>query len=224
VTVFVVSLLATVAAVRTAEAQDDELIALRSKFEKEVRLHPDSAEARLSLAKVLHFRANDGDADAARRSTELLEGLAASRPDDPVVLAYLGSARLVAAKLAWSPWSKVGLARQGLDLLDRAVTRAPDDPEVRFLRGASTRPLPRFFGRSKLAADDLATAASSAERAAANGRLDRSLEAAIFYLYGFTRLDRGDVPGTEAAWRKTVAIAPESRAGKKAAARLAQLH
>jgi hypothetical protein len=118
----------------------------------------------------------------------------------------------------------VALARQGLDLLDRAVALAPDDPEVRFMRGASMRPLPRFFGRGNLSADDLTAAAARAEPATASGRLDKSLEAAIFYLYGFTHLDKGDVSGTQAAWRKAVEIAPESRAGRKAAARLADMH
>jgi len=199
----------------------DDLAARERMIEMEARRHPESREARLSLAKLLHFRAVDGDAKAASQSTELLEGLASERHDDPIVLAYLGSARLVAARLSWNPWRKVSLVKEGLDLMDRSVARAPEDPEVRFLRGASTRPLPRYFGRGELSSRDLSEAASGARPAYASGRLDKELAAAIFYLYGFTLLDHGDRDGTERAWRTAIEIAPTSKAGRKAAGRLA---
>ena len=202
----------------------DDLAARERMIEMEARRHPESREARLSLAKLLHFRAVDGDANAASRSTQLLEGLASERGDDPLVLAYLGSARLVAARLSWNPWRKRSLVREGLDLMDRSVADAPDDPEVRFMRGASTRPLPRYFGRSELSSQDLSAAASHANPAVASGRLDKELAAAIFYLYGFTLLDHGDRGGTERAWRTAIEIAPASKAGRKAAGRLAAAH
>ena len=69
----------------------DELAARERTIEMELRRHPESREARLSLAKLLHFRAVDGDAKAASQSTELLERLASEQSDDPVVLARLGS-------------------------------------------------------------------------------------------------------------------------------------
>jgi len=136
------------------------------------------------------------------------------------VLAYLGSARLVAARLAWAPWRKIALVREGLELLDRAVGMAPHDPEVRFMRGASTRPLPRVFGRAELSTADLTEAAARAKQAMDRGTLDKQLAAAIFYLYGFTLLDHDDRAGTQAAWRTAYDLAPASKAGRKAAGRL----
>jgi len=202
----------------------DELAARERTIEMELRRHPESREARLSLAKLLHFRAVDGDAKAASQSTELLERLASEQSDDPVVLAYLGSARLVAARLSWNPWRRLSLVKEGLDLMDRSVASAPEDPEVRFMRGASTRPLPRYFGRSQLSSQDLSEAAARARPAYTSGRLDKELAAAIFYLYGFTRLDQHDRDGTERAWRTAIEIAPTSKAGRKAAGRLASAH
>ena len=199
----------------------DDLAARERTIEMEARRHPESPEARLSLAKLLHFRAADGDAKAAGEATALLERLASEQSDDPIVLVYLGSERLVAARLAWTPWRKLSLVKEGLGLMDRSVARAPEDPEVRFLRGASTRPLPRYFGRSALSSQDLSEAASRARAAYASGRLDKELAAAIFYLYGFTLLDHGDRDGTERAWRTAIEIAPTSKAGRKAAGRLA---
>src|SRR2546423_5125897 len=79
----------------------DDLAARERMIETEARRHPESHEARLSLAKLMHFRAADGDAKAAGEATALLEGLASERSDDPIVLVYLGSERLVAARLAW---------------------------------------------------------------------------------------------------------------------------
>jgi hypothetical protein len=213
----------TLAASAAAQGQvPPQMVETEKKLEAEVEIHPDSSEARVALAKVLHFEAVDGDAEAAKKSTDLLERLASERPQDPMVLAYLGSARLLAAKRAWAPWQRIALVRQGLGILDRAVAMAPEDPEVRFMRGASTRPLPRYFGRAKLSADDLVTAADHARQACASGKLDKQIAAAIFYLHGFTRLDLGDRAGTEASWRAAIEMSPESEAAQKATARLAR--
>jgi len=203
-----------------AQAADDVHVR-EERLERELRRDPESRTLRLSLAKVLHFRGVDGDAAAERRSAELLERLTAEKPDDAVAVAYLGSARLVFARLAWVPWQKISLVRQGLDLLDRAVTLDPRDPEVRFMRGASTRPLPRYFGRGDQSAKDLTEAVAKTKDALAKGRLDEELAAAIFYLYGFTLLDHDDRAGTLDAWRTAVEIGPETEAGRKAAGRLA---
>ena len=198
-----------------ADKPDDE-----RRIEAELRQHLEDTRARLSLAKILHFRGVDGDVAAAHESMHLLEELHKARAEDPLVLAYLGSSRLVAARLAWAPWKKIALVREGLDLMDRSVTLAPNDPEVRFLRGASTRPLPRAFGRAELSTKDLTEAAARAKQASESGALDKQLAAAIFYLYGFTLLDHDDRAGTETAWRTAYDLAPASKAGRKAAGRL----
>ena len=190
------------------------------QLETELRAHLQEAGAKLSLAKILHFRGVDGDVAAAHESAHLLEELQAQRSEDPLVLAYLGSSRLVAARLAWAPWRKIALVREGLDLMDRSVKLAPNDPEVLFLRGASTRPLPRPFGRAEQSTKDLTEAAARAKQASESGALDKQLAAAIFYLYGFTLLDHNDRPGTETAWRTAYDLAPSSKAGRKAAGRL----
>lgn len=110
---------------------------------------------RMTVARELHLRAVDGDLDAAGRALALLEDLEARRPDDPLVEAYLGSARLLEADRARLPWRKGALALEGLERLDAAVGARPDDLEIRFLRGASTLPLPAAFERLDQARADL---------------------------------------------------------------------
>jgi len=90
--------------------------------------------------------------------------------DDPRLLAYAGSADLLAARRATAPWTKWNRANEGLELLDRAVILAPDDPEIRFLRGASTLRLPGFFERGDVARRDLERARDELARARAEGR------------------------------------------------------
>lgn len=112
-----------------------------------------------------------GDDRAAARVETELETIRERLGDDPRVLAYLGSARLLAARRSSLPWNRLSAARKGLALLDRAVDVAGDDVEIRFLRGITTRPLPGFFGRARIAKSDLAFALERAEAAYVSGRL-----------------------------------------------------
>ncbi len=126
-----------------------------------------------------------GDDDTARRvEPEIDASLAEAerRPDPrktPRLLAYAGCADLLAARRATAPWTKWNRANEGLELLDRAVAAAPDDPEIRFLRGITTRPLPALFKRGEIARRDLELAMEELERARAADRRPGLPERAI---------------------------------------------
>lgn len=110
------------------------------------------------------------------------------------------------------PWDKGRLAREGLTMLDDAVKRAPDDPEVRFLRGITNYNLPRFFGRGDVAAADLAAVAGEAEAAVRAGRIDPSTGAAALYHHGVLLDRRGDRAAARDAWRRATVLGPDTRA------------
>lgn len=175
---------------------------------------------RLALAKFLHFEGVDGNTEAAERAREMFTRLASEQPHDPLVLVYLGSAYLLAAQHTAALWKKGVLSKEGLVLLDRAVSLAPDDLEVRFVRGVSTYHLPFFFRRAGEAEEDFMWVTARALPAIETGRLDPKIASAAFFFDGECRAQRGDELGARASWRTAIAIAPKSRAGRDAVQRL----
>lgn len=170
--------------------------------------------------RQLYFDALEGKEGTLARSVELLEGLSRDKPGDPVIAAYLGSARLLESSRAKLPWRKGKLARQGLALLDRAVAASPDNPEIRFLRGVSTFHLPSAFGFQAKAADDLARAATRAEAAVTQGSLQPRIAAAALFYHGLALEKASDTAGARAAWAAAARISPTTRAGIDAARKL----
>ena len=186
-------------------------------------IHVTTTQPRLAEAKELFYQAVAGRKEALDRAVQILESLGGSSSGDPEVVAYVGACRLLEAAHAVWFWDKAILARRGLALLDRAVAQAPDDLEVRFLRGVTGYQLPFFVGRSKLSADDLAHVAARAVAAARAGTLDRRAAAAALYYYGLQREREGDAGGATAAWEQAVRISPDSPGGRDAARRLSSM-
>lgn len=188
--------------------------------EAALRDRPGDETLRFELARLLVREAVDGDRTAAERCLEMLEGLDRRRPDDPLVLAYLGTARLLEAKRLRAFWRKGSVAKDGLRLLDRAVMLAPEDVEIRFLRGRSTYAIPFFFGRRDEAARDLAWAAARAPRAVSAGTMPPDMAAAAFFYHGVCLDERGDEVAAREAWASASRIAPDSHHAEAARAKL----
>lgn len=90
-----------------------------------------------------------------------LEAEAAKAPDDPLLRAWLGSARTLQAidaplrqKLDW-------MRRGGADI-DAAVEAAPTDAAVRVTRAQHGLAIPRIFGRQKVSREDFEWLAAAA--------------------------------------------------------------
>jgi tetratricopeptide (TPR) repeat protein len=199
---------------------DDAPARLRA-LEAAARARPRDVDARFALARHLHLLGVDGDEEAHDRALELLEAVAAERPG-PRADAWLGSARLLQARYTLAFWNKGDLVKEGLALLDRAVKAAPEDVEVRWMRGVGSYHLPFFFDRGDRAADDLAWVAARVAAAVDAGALSPEVAAAALFLHGVCRHDRGGLGEAQTAWRQAVALAPASAHGRAAAARLAR--
>lgn len=176
--------------------------------------------AQVALAKLLHFQGVEGNDEAAERATTMLIAFARDHPHDPMIRAYLGSARLLEARRTWALWRKGALGQEGLTLLDEAVRLAPEDFEVRFIRGVSTYHLPTLFGRAEQAAADIGWVAARAEEAVAAGHLDRTIATAALFYEGLIRATRSEMDAARTAWQAAVALGPATNAGKSAAVRL----
>lgn len=106
--------------------------------------------------------------------------------------------------------------------MDEAVASAPRSLEVRFVRGATERELPGFFGRKQQAKEDIQAVVQNPKVTEAKV-LEPRLAAASFYYYGMDCLDSGRRDEAANAMRKSVDVAPDSRAGQDAARKLKAL-
>jgi len=189
-------------------------------LEAALKDNPRDPHARYRLARALHLKGVDEDEESAERALGMLEKLAAEEAENPLVIAYFGSAKILKAKRALLPWQKGKLSNSGLELLDRAVELAPGDLEVRFVRGISSYPLPFFFGRGEQAAEDFDFVAGKADEAVASGKIDPAIAAGAFYYRGLCLDDDDRIDEARGAWAKATAIAPGSPFARAAAAKL----
>jgi hypothetical protein len=121
-------------------------------------------------------------------------------------------------------WEKASLAHDGLALEDRAVSQAPDNLEVRFLRGVTNYQLPRFLGRMATAESDIAAVSRVGEQAAREGRLDPRAAAAALDVQGKILEQKYEVAPAIEAWRAAIRIDPAGSGGRDALRHLAEHH
>jgi len=171
-------------------------------------------------AKWRYYDAIAGKPGALDESRDSLIRLHSNNPTDPLIMAYLGSARLLEAARAMAPWRKGKLAKEGLRMLDEAVEKSPEQLEIRFLRAVSTSHLPDFFKRWKQSQSDLAWLAPRVPAAVAGGRLDARLGAAALYHHGLALARSNDLSRANAAWREAIRLGPDTRAGADARKKL----
>jgi hypothetical protein len=180
--------------------------------------------SRLKAARTAYFKvivSNDEAADNEAHAA--LAAFEHEYPEDPVGKAYQGSLELLDAAHSWAIWNLHKQAADGLSLLDQAVAQAPDEPEARFIRAATSWHLPFFYHRKAQCEADFALLASRAEADVRAGRLLPELGAAAFNYWGQILMGRGDTAGAKTAFATAVRIALQSPAGLDAQRRLARL-
>jgi tetratricopeptide (TPR) repeat protein len=181
-----------------------------------------SYKQKLAGAKDLFYQAVAGDKEALPQAQQILDELGGGDSPDPEVVAYTGAVELLQANHSSIVWEKLRLARDGLDLQDKAVKEAPDNLEVRFLRGVTDYQLPDYLGRHDVGVEDLTAVAKVAERASGSGRLDKRAAAAAMVYYGKAMEQKYKIPEAIAAWQTAVRISPDSPGGIDAVKHLAE--
>jgi tetratricopeptide (TPR) repeat protein len=178
-------------------------------------------EYRLGVARTAYFKViTSNDEAASRQAHTALAELEQAYPGDPVAKAYHGSLELLDAAHSWAVWNLHKQAADGLTLLDEAVNQAPDEPEARFIRAATSWHLPGFYHRKAQCEADFALLAGRAEEDARRGRLPPELAAATYNYWGQILVNRGDIAGAQGAFRAALRVAPQSPGGVDAEKRL----
>lgn len=178
----------------------------------------------LSVARNAYFKViTSNDEIADKQAHAALTKLEQEYPGDPVAKAYHGSLQLLDAAHNWAVWNLHKQANEGLALLDQAVAEAPDEPEARFIRAATSWHLPSFYRRKAQCEADFALLAGRVEEDARRGKLPPALAAASFNYWGQILVNRNDLAGARAAFESAVRIATESPGGLDAGKRLRAL-
>ena len=106
---------------------------------------------------ALHHAARDGDEERLEQALTCFEALEQTHPENPRVLAYLGSSYAMKARASDTSSNKMRFTNLGFDSLDYAVELSPNSFELRLIRWNVNEAVPAFFGRKKHALDDLYT-------------------------------------------------------------------
>ena len=178
----------------------------------------------LSIARSAYFRViTTGDHAADQQAHDALTELEKAFPGDATAKAYHGSLELLDAAHNWEIWNLHKQASEGLALMDEAIAQAPDEPEARFIRAATSWHLPGFYHRRSQCEADFALLSARAEQDAQQGKLPPELAAATLNYWGQILVDRNDREKARGAFSVAMRIAAKSPGGQDAARRLRAL-
>ena len=131
-------------------------------------------------------------------------------PDDNETLAFLGSAITMKARDSWNFFTKLSEVNKGTNLLDKAVSREPDNCVIRVVRGNNSLCLPDFLGRKKIAKQDFLKVEQILSRK--NNELDSNTIAEVYYQLALIYKNEKDTKNVRSYFEKTIQTSPSSSA------------
>lgn len=112
-------------------------------------------QKRLTEAIEIYHKAVKGNRKATKEAYNLLKELNKEIPSNVEIFAYFGSVTALMARDTPLPKDKKKFALEGLEMLDQAVTKSPDNITIRILRGNVCLRMPEsVFHRTQTARDD----------------------------------------------------------------------
>lgn len=106
----------------------------------------------------------DGDKEAAKKAHKMFKEICSQEPDNYLAEAYFGSATTLLGRDEIDPNKRFTLVLRGLKMMDRVVSKLPENIEIRMLRGSVCLNLPEFFfHRQSTAVEDFSYVASRYE-------------------------------------------------------------
>ncbi len=170
----------------------------------------------------LYRRGLTGDKEAVEQCIARLEEVLAQQPGNQLARVYLGSAYTLRSRdLGFGP-KKLQALRQGLAMMDEAVTTAPEDQKVRLARALTTSALPAILGRAASSRKDFAVLAEQATRAP--GTLGAGELQVVFYHAGLAAKATGDKARAIALWKEALTHPKDAKLSEKINVEIAQAH
>jgi hypothetical protein len=170
----------------------------------------------IKQVEARHEKSVNGDTQETKALTADLEKWTKEQPKNYLLQAFLGSTYTLDSRDAWPGPSKLTYLENGGKLMDGAVTAAPDNPAVRFVRAIDYYELPFFFGKGQTARDDFELLLKQIDGDINTPYiLDTKTQQAI-YLYAGLSFKKLEHPiDAKAAWIKGLALDPNSELGAK---------
>jgi tetratricopeptide (TPR) repeat protein len=130
------------------------LSAQAAQWKERLDQNPSDYEALRNLGIVYHDMAIRDSKACGKKAVRHLEQAHQKKPDDSVVLCYLGSSYTILAKDASDLSQQSKDVNKGIETMDKAVNKDPDNLTVRLIRANNSKGLPRFLNRRSTAYED----------------------------------------------------------------------
>jgi hypothetical protein len=101
--------------------------------------------------------------------------------------------------------------RDGIVIMDEAITMNPDDADARFTRASNNLFLPDFFKRRHVVEEDFQWLQSRADR----GEFPVEFRQYVFLYHGLARKRWGEQDRAESLWKAGLAINPKTKVAEE---------
>jgi tetratricopeptide (TPR) repeat protein len=134
--------------------EKDKLNELIHNVEKQIKIDPSDKITFKILGIAYHNLAVLKVKGASVKAVEYLEKAYSLLPDDHEVLAYFGNAKTMMARDSWNIFTIISEVNKGLDMIDEAVNKAPDNIPIRMVRANNSLNVPGVFDRKEFVKTD----------------------------------------------------------------------
>lgn len=182
--------------------------------------HPEDIENLKILGIAYHNLSVVGKKGICKKAFSILTKAYELAPQDDEILAYLGSVHTLLGRDATFPITRLSHVNKGCRLMDKAVSKSPDNIAIRLTRANNSLALPSFFNRAGYAEKDLLYLLQLSKKRPKE--FPPEFLATIYYTLGeyYKEKGKGQWDKAREYWSKAVEIAPESEDGIAAQKRL----
>ena len=170
----------------------------------------------IKSVQARHDKSVAGDKKETQALTTDLEKWTKEQPNNHLLQAYLGSVYTLDSRDAWIGPGKLAYLKKGGQWLDAAVSSAPDNPAVRFVRAIDYFELPAIFGKRQTARDDFQILLKQVDGEVKTPYvLNLETQQAIYLYAGRSSYQLSQYPQAKEAWVRGYKLAPASDLGKQ---------
>ena len=187
-----------------AETFTQQLAELEAKLAAE----PTNTTILFKLGDLCHDEGARDNAKAAELAEKYFKQLLAIEPTNAFAMALLGSTLTMRARDAFWPKTRLDYVKKGMKMMDAAVQLAPEDPDVRLVRGINSFKMPKFMERDEIAKADFVWLWQRVETKPEGLKDDLKQNAALFY--GQILKRQKQTKEAIEVWKKGIAFNPES--------------
>lgn len=191
-----------------------ELKRILKEAEKVLENNPKDVDSITKRGIVYHNIAHSKEKGVAKTCVKYLKKDTKTYPEDPLLLALLGSCTTMMGRDASDIGNKMRYVNSGAGIIDRAIMKSPDHVLARMVRANNSTGIPRFFKRRKFTKIDLLHIEKIIKESPQKVTAD--LQAQVYYKLGKIYITEGNPALTESCFKKAVEVSPDSKWGKMA--------